>query len=333
MNDIPVSLPDYEVVGTVPILSSRADRLFSWGLDFLKVKAVHEKTTGEGWVWFVIDTEDDPSTVYLKYDSDYSKRFTNELPSVKSESGHGTHVGDTIQQIAPMSVVALVKALRNDGNGYASWIANAIRYVADLELKPEHRNFRKGINLSLGSPVPFQPLEDAMEYAYDKGVVIVSAAGNGGNKVDYPGAYDQYTLTVSAIDHNGRIASFSDRGPAIDLACPGVGIQAEFRGSIAALSGTSMAAPHLAGIIALAISYNKTVADVEGYMKEHASDAGAQGEDDLYGAGIPVATNYIDNAPEPEPEPEPDPNEPLPTWLIIAIVVVFVLVVVVLLLT
>jgi subtilisin len=86
------------------------------------------------------------------------------------------------------------------------------------------------------------------------GVVVVAAAGNSGGSVGYPAAYPE-TIAVAASDSNDKIASFSSRGPEVKFIAPGVSIvSSAMDGGFANFNGTSMAAPHVTGLAALAVA-------------------------------------------------------------------------------
>jgi subtilisin family serine protease len=132
-----------------------------------------------------------------------------------------------------------VKVLNDAGWGYMSDIIEGIMWAAT--------NNMNVINLSLGASTGSQSMHDAVVAAKNAGVVVIAAAGNNGGAVGYPAAYPE-VIAVSAIDQNKSIASFSNRGPEIDLAAPGVNIYSTYKGTgFATLSGTSMATPHVVG--------------------------------------------------------------------------------------
>ena len=193
--------------------------------------------------------------------------------------GHGTHVAGTlaatgddgygIAGVAHGSTILPLKVTDANGFGGFDTVAEAIVYAANEGADV--------INLSLGLPGFYDLVEDALAFAYDQGVVVVAAAGN--DNVDataFHPASSRYVVTVGASDRTDDRSSFSNRGPALDLVAPG-GDSPGGRGappqahrnvlgplaaasSMAAdlivgdhlrLAGTSMAAPHVAGVAAL----------------------------------------------------------------------------------
>ncbi|GAB4380372.1 MAG: hypothetical protein Kow00121_36480 [Elainellaceae cyanobacterium] len=185
---------------------------------------------------------------------------------------HGTHVAGTIAAehnqvgttgIAPNAKIMAIRlgnvATSSDGAGRFTNrgnLAQAIRYAVD--------NGARVINLSLGTQ-PTQEVVDALAYAASRNVITVSAAGNSG--ASSPGSPARYAthfgISVGAIDRNNTVADFSN-GAGFDsrmqhVVAPGVGIWSTVptrMGSYAIKSGTSMAAPHVAGVIALMLSAN-----------------------------------------------------------------------------
>ncbi|MDP2858300.1 MAG: S8 family serine peptidase [Bacillota bacterium] len=117
-----------------------------------------------------------------------------------------------------------------------------------------------------------------------------TAAGNSGpgnNTVLYPAKY-QEVIAVSATDSSNMIAGWSSRGPEVELAAPGVGINSTYKGGgYKLLSGTSMASPHVAGTAALVIASGITNSnEVRQKLQTTADDLGTSGRDNLYGYGL-----------------------------------------------
>ncbi len=181
-------------------------------------------------------------------------------------------------------------------------VIEGIKYAAD--------NGAHVINLSMGGPDPSQALEDALKYAYDKDVVIVASAGNDGGSVEYPAAYDAYCLAVAATNYNDERVTLenssddprykweSNYGPEIDVAAPGLDILSIYPTELtgpknlpyAWSSGTSMAAPHVAGLAALIKSVkpgltNAQIMNVIRYTAEDINYADYPGKDDFVGYG------------------------------------------------
>src|SRR5450432_956956 len=209
-------------------------------------------------VW-IIDTGVDIDHPDLDVDTVLSKCFVNNETSVEDNNGHGTHVAGIIGALnnsigvvgvaSGVKIIAL-KALNNDGEGSTSQLIRALNYVG--------QNARPGevVNMSLGTDTISPSLDNAVLTLAEKGILFSIAAGNESQKASLssPGRVNHPNVfTVSAIDSLGRFASFSDFGnDVVDLAAPGVRIVSTYsKGRYAQLSGTSMAAPHVAGILVI----------------------------------------------------------------------------------
>ncbi|MEW5825377.1 MAG: S8 family serine peptidase [Candidatus Bipolaricaulota bacterium] len=146
------------------------------------------------------------------------------------------------------------------------------------------------INLSIyANGRPPASFEKALQDAQARGVVIVGITGNQGQaEVMYPGRFSS-VLAVSALGQNGQIAGFSNRGADVAICAPGDMISAFTAGGrVVTLSGTSYAAPHVTGVLALMLSAvpNLSPARAVEILLETASDLGPRGRDDAYGDGL-----------------------------------------------
>ena len=242
-----------------------------WNLKAIDVEKAWQKTKGKGIVVAVIDTgvsrvEDLKNTNFVKgYD------FVNDREDASDDNGHGTHVAGTIAQstnnnfgvagVAYEASIMPLKVLSGSGGGTISDIAEAIIFAAD--------NGANVINMSLGGGGESKLMQEAIDYAYKKGVVIVAAAGNSNrNAAFYPARYPK-VIAVSATSATGEKAPYSNYGAGVDVAAPGGAIARGKDGDSAggilqntidpstkqsvfrAFQGTSMASPHVAGVVAL----------------------------------------------------------------------------------
>ncbi|KAA9007757.1 peptidase S8 [Paenibacillus spiritus] len=204
--------------------------------------------------------------------------------------GHGTHVsgiigalvnnGEGVAGISWYNKILPVKALDASGAGTTYSVAEGIIWAAD--------HGARVINLSLGNYADSQFLHDAVKYAYDRDIVLVSATGNDNTeRPGYPAAYPE-VLAVGATNAGAERASFSNYGDYVDVCAPGESIASTYIGSqYAALSGTSMASPHVAALAGLVRSLNPdlTNKEVVELMKKNATDLGSPGHDKYFGWG------------------------------------------------
>lgn len=211
------------------------------------------------------------------------------VPGGDDDHYHGTHVAGTIGAldndqyvvgVAPGARLWAVKVLNKRGSGYSSWIIAGIDWVAD------HADTIEVANMSLGGAGFSQSEYDAIQGAVDLGVAFAVAAGNSDADANSysPGGFDN-VLSVSALaDFNGlpgggasptcrtdaddTLADFSNWGPEVDIAAPGVCILSTYpieKGGTGTISGTSMASPHVAGALGLLASATNpdTASDVD----------------------------------------------------------------------
>jgi len=240
--------------------------------------------------------------------------FVADNDKTDDDHGHGTHVAGTIAQatnngrgvsgVAFRAAIMPLKVLSSRGAGSMAAIAQAIRFAAD--------HGANVINMSLGGPFPVMPVRRAIEYAHGKGVVVVAAAGNDGRgQVGYPARYPD-VIAVAATQWDETTTFYSNWGKEIDIAAPGGNMRVDQNGDgkpdgilqntivpggarngYLWFMGTSMAAPHVAGIAALVVGAGVTrpeavdaiLVDTARKPKPVASASGRR-IDDHYGAGI-----------------------------------------------
>lgn len=206
-----------------------------------------------------------------KVDTGQDWDFVNNDADAMDDNLHGTHVAGIAAAntnnslgVAGVSIntntILPVKVLNQNGSGYYSWVAAGIIYAVDHGVRV--------INLSLGGSSRSTTLENAVNYAWGKGAVVVAAAGNSNNSSKtYPAAYPN-AMAVWASDQNDNKASFSSYGSWVDIGAPGVSILSTIPlardtkdGNADGYylgSGTSMATPHVAGLAGLLSFKNPT---------------------------------------------------------------------------
>jgi thermitase len=139
-----------------------------------------------------------------------------------------------------------VKVLGDKGSGSYSWIIDGIIWATD--------NGANIINLSMDGGVDSPELKKAVDYAWDRGVLIVVASGNGGSNIDtFPAGYE-HCLAVAATDRNDQRCAYSNYGDWVDVAAPGEAYSTLTTNKYGNMSGTSISAPYVSGLAALAFS-------------------------------------------------------------------------------
>lgn len=145
--------------------------------------------------------------------------------------------------IAPQSELYIAKILNNDGSGDWNWMKKGLQWALEEEVHI--------VNISAGGDYTGNDIQPVLKELYDKGVVVVCAAGNASNFLIFP-AEDKHTLAVGAVDKKLEKARFSNFGPRLLVMAPGVELLGCWTDNgYAKLSGTSMAAPIISSILAL----------------------------------------------------------------------------------
>lgn len=216
--------------------------------------------------------------------------YTGEGDSRADGTGHGTHVSGVIAAVpnnrigiaglAPDARLHAYKVLNSSGRGYTSWAARAIVDATDAGVQI--------INLSIGGTEYSATLDAAIQYAASKGVLLIAAAGNDagkGSPTNYPAALPA-VIGVGAVDEKGAVGNFSNRGPYVELAAPGVSVISTVgAGGYQMWNGTSMAAPHVAASAALLIAAGVAPSEVRAKLSSTAVTMGG-GKNDASGYGL-----------------------------------------------
>ncbi len=216
---------------------------------------------------------------------------------------HGTHVAgvagavaDNAEGMAGLAQVRLmaVKVMNESGEGTDATVSAGLRWAVD--------NGADIVTMSLGVEGISIALSNAVDYASDHGVVMVAASGNSGEStISYPAAFPA-VISVGATDSMDRRASFSNYGTNLDLVAPGVNIYStQGGGGYQLLSGTSTAAPHVAGVVALMLSMNPALSpeDVGAALNGTATDIGVTGYDTVTGWGLVNAFGAVEEVSDP----------------------------------
>lgn len=206
----------------------------------------------------------------------------------QDDNGHGTQIagvlgakGNNNQGIAGIlwsAKMMPVKVLDKEGEGTPFRVSQGI-----------YQSVEKGASivlLSLGDPVFSQTLKDAVEKAEKEGVLVIAATGNEGARVNYPAAFPT-VFTVGAVDANDRTVSYSNSGPEVNVVASGSVYTTRLHGGYGVHSGTSMAAPQVAGLAALIWKRypNLTPSEVRHHIMYTSKDVHTKGWDPQTGHG------------------------------------------------
>ena len=299
--------PDYMVYAS-KIPNDSYYSAYQWNLRKTGLEAAWERTTGSsGVIIAVLDTGADLAHPDLAGKTVSGYDFVNNDSDPQDDEGHGTHVsgiaaaasnnGLGITGVAWGSKIMPVKVLSNTGSGSSSAVAQGIRWAAD--------HGAKIINMSLGGSQKSNAIEEAVNYAYGKGCLIVAAAGNEylkGNPISYPAAL-AHVVAVAATGDQDEHARYSNTGSYVDIAAPGGNASSSsdpnydhwilstyWRGSgysYVWVNGTSQACPHVAGLAALLWSLSPALThdQIENVIERTSVDLGASGKDVTFGWG------------------------------------------------
>lgn len=291
--------PNIAYVEKDHVVKVAATTVSNWGVSDIKAPASWESgLTGKGVKIGVIDTG-------VASHSDLSiaggvNVISGAATSYADDNGHGTHVAGIIggkgvnggvKGVAPDSSIYAVKALDSSGSGYTSDIIAGIDWAI--------QNKMDIVSMSLGSSESDVSLQNAVDTAYSKGILVVAAAGNDGNSsgtgtnVNYPANYSS-VIAVGAVDSSNTRASFSSTGSKVEVSAPGVNVASTYlNGGYVQMSGTSMATPFVSGDLALLKQKypNYTNVQLRQLLDSNIVDLGVQGRDSFYGYGLIQAPN------------------------------------------
>lgn len=293
-------VPSYTVKKVVLSLSETV----GWGQRYLNIPSLWKSTEGEGVRVAVLDTgiADHPDLAGAIIGA---KDFTGSRYGVSDQQGHGTHCAGIVAArknhngivgVAPKAQLLIGKVLGDDGYGTGQDIAAGINWAVQSKAKI--------ISMSLGSQVELPIVHKAIKNAIKEGVFIICASGNDDLAyVDYPGAYVE-TVAVGSINRNIELSSFSSIGDEVTVVAPGEDIVSTYPpNTYATLSGTSMATPFVAGVVALMLAKHKKYggdtpitnsAELKQHLANVAIDLGKNGFDPRYGWGLINPKSLLD---------------------------------------
>jgi subtilisin len=254
----------------------------------------------------------------LVYAGGYNPVTNSTSPSAYADdiaacNGHGTHVSGTIAGrrndigvigVAPDASLYAIKVFENLSGSclaYTSSQISGLNWAVNQEIRV--------VSVSIGGTNGSSSYQSAISSAASKGTYMVAAAGNNGSSsMTYPGNY-QDVISVASVDPANNHSSWSNYGPNLYISAPGDGILSTMPGgSYGYKSGTSMATPHVAGVVALILARYPGISRSEllARLQQGALDLGAAGRDDLYGWGLARSREAMDGATAPPP-PAPVP--------------------------
>ena len=262
-----------------------------------------------------LDSGGDSGHPDLLYAGGYNAMTGSTAPSawaddIGSCGGHGTHVAGTMAArynglgvvgVAPEASLYAIKVFEDLGG---SCLAYQSRQIAGLNWAVN--NGIRVVSISIGGTTANTSYQSAISSAAAQGVFVVASAGNNGSStLTYPGAYAD-ALSVGALDSNNNRSGYSNYGPLLYISAPGDGILSTLPGGYGSKSGTSMATPHVAGVVALLLARFPGISRSEllGRLQQGALDLGAAGRDNEFGWGLSRSLESMGGA-APPPAPQP----------------------------
>ena len=276
------------------------DEMLPWGIDRIGATLVDNRNKGQGVKVAILDTGIDLDHPDLQVTGDVT--FVPGTASGDDDNGHGTLVagivaaldnGIGVVGVAPEVELYAVKVLDSEGAGTCYAIRKGIEWAINNDIQVINMSFGCISNLS-------QEVKLALDKAYQAGIVLIAAAGNGGttggdgNNIWAPARYTP-VIAVGAIDELDNRYSSSNTGDTLELVGPGVNIYSTLKGGgYGSITATSASAPHVAGVAALLIASGITSNDeVRQILQETAEDFGPSGWDSWYGYGLVNATDVL----------------------------------------
>ncbi len=263
---------------------------YQWNLEQIDIEEGWNYANGSDTTIAIIDSGVDPEHPDLQGKLVEGYNAIDDTSNAIDDNGHGTHVAgiaaaltnnvEGIAGVSWQSKIMPIKVLNTDGEGSSFSVARGIYWAVD--------HGADVINMSLGDYYHSDVLYDAIEYAYDQGVTLISASGNENTDDQmYPAAYPQ-VITVASVNQDKNRSFFSNYGDYVDVSAPGEHIPSTYlENQYILLSGTSMAAPHVAGLAALVHSTNPSLTNEEigNLILGHANQLGDGDFNVYYGYG------------------------------------------------
>ena len=292
-----------------------------WGLQRIRAPQAWDRTVGANTVINVLDSgividnlancnanaaHEDIGGVISQFD------FFNNDPCAEDRNQHGTHTAGTaaaltnnvdgIAGVSPAGLLLIGKVCEDSEGGLGGSATCPIADQVDALLAagslPQSGIPRPDvINMSLGGPTTTTQQRDAVRFATGRGIVLVVSAGNeNDDALKFPAAYPEAIAVASTNIANGK-SRFSNFGPWVDIAAPGGDFDNPAPEDILStvplgpstyqfLNGTSMAAPHVAGVASLIAAQGRSASQIRNRLESGARDLGAPGKDSIFGHGL-----------------------------------------------
>ena len=281
--------PDHVVQGT-SMVPNDPDFPYEWHLSKIQAPAAWDRTVGSAsQVIAIIDTGVDPNHEDLSSKLVAGYDFLGQ-GGTSDVNGHGTAVaglagaasnnGVGVSGVAWGTKIMPIRVVDSSGNTTYSAMANAITWAAD--------HGARVISMSLAGPSASSTLQNAVNYAWNKGSVLFAAAGNYSTSSPYYPAACDNVVAVGASDANDALSGYSNYGNWVDLVAPGDNLMSTNNGGgYGYYTGTSGSTPVTAGVAALVLSANPnlTASQLVSILKQNADDLGAPGVDNTFGSG------------------------------------------------
>ncbi len=299
------------VPGQNPPMSADPRMGEQYGLDLVKAQQAWAVTSGDKRTLLaIVDSGIDITHPDLRSQIAGSYNVLTKGPDISDRKGHGTHTsgiaaaaagnGEGGAGVAPgcglLAVQISSQGLGKSGRSSDVLASEGVMWAVDKGARV--------ISMSFGFYRRSRIFEEALQYALDHDVVLVASGGNNHTRNDpekaphlpstYPGV-----IEVAAVDRDARPAEFSNFGRTVTVAAPGVDILSSIPGGYKTKSGTSMAAPHVAGVAALVRSYFPELdrAGVKARLEQTAVDLGDPGVDEIFGSGLVDAAAAVRDLP------------------------------------
>lgn len=259
----------------------------AWHLPKIGVPAAWDSSSGKAIIIAILDSGVDASHPDLAGKLVAGWNFYDNNSNTSDVYGHGTKVAGAaaattnnslgVAAVAGGATIMPIRVSATTGSASISTMASGLTWAADHGARVANLSFRAG---------GYSTIQSAAQYLKNKGGLLATAAGNNGTQETF--AYTDTLIVASATDGNDAKASWSSYGNFVSVAAPGVGIYSTVRGGgYAAVSGTSFAAPITAGVVALMMAANPTLAagKIQSLLYASAVDLGSAGKDIYYGHG------------------------------------------------